>query len=44
MAVFVGTFQRELEDPIEVVVTPAKATTMKPKNGMRSRSKVLEGW
>lgn len=44
MAVFVDTFQMEMADPNEVMVTPAGAITMKPKDGMRLILKVLEGW
>ena len=43
MAVFVGRFLMEMADPNEVI-TPAGAITTKPKNGMRLRLQVLEGW
>ena len=33
----------EMADPNEVVV-PAGAITAKPKNGMRLRLQILEGW
>jgi cytochrome P450 len=43
MAAFVGTFAMEMADKNDVP-TPVGAITAKPKNGMRLRLKVVEGW
>jgi cytochrome P450 len=43
IAVFVGSFDLSMADPNEVP-EPAGAITTKPKNGMRLKLKVLEGW
>lgn len=43
MAVFVGTFAVEMADKDEVPVSGGGITN-KPKNGMRLRLQVLEGW
>lgn len=43
MAVFVGGFEMEMADLNEVPVV-AGAITTKPRDGMRLRLKVLDGW
>ena len=43
LAVFCGKFELGLVEGEEVPV-PAGAITTKPKNGMRLRLKVLDGW
>jgi cytochrome P450 len=43
VAVFAGTFKMNMADPTEVPI-PAGAITTKPKNGMRLKLQVLEGW
>ncbi|KAE8451134.1 hypothetical protein EG329_004806 [Mollisiaceae sp. DMI_Dod_QoI] len=43
MAVFVGTFLMQMADPTEIPIL-AGAITSKPKNGMRLKLQVLEGW
>jgi hypothetical protein len=43
VAAFVGTFHLEMADPNEVPVV-AGAITTKPRDGMRLRLRVLEGW
>ncbi|EKD18502.1 putative cytochrome P450 [Drepanopeziza brunnea f. sp. 'multigermtubi' MB_m1] len=43
LAVFCGRFDIAMADPAEVPV-PAGVITSKPKNGMRLRLKVVEGW
>jgi cytochrome P450 len=43
IAVFCGTFQMSMADPNEVPI-PYGAITTKPKNGMRLRLQVLDGW
>jgi cytochrome P450 len=43
IAAFVGTFQIAMADPNEVPVV-AGAITTKPRDGMRLRLKVLDGW
>lgn len=43
IAAFVGTFNIEMADPNEVPVVTGAITT-KPRDGIRLRLKVLEGW
>lgn len=43
IAVFCGMFEMRMANPGEVP-EPAGAITTKPKNGMRLRLQVLEGW
>jgi hypothetical protein len=43
MAVFVGRFAMEMADRNEVPVV-AGAITTKPRDGMRLRLRVVEGW
>ncbi|KAH6711565.1 putative P450 monooxygenase [Leptodontidium sp. MPI-SDFR-AT-0119] len=43
VAVFCGTFDIKMADPNEVPI-PAGVITTKPKNGMKLRLKVVDGW
>lgn len=43
LAVFCGTFSMTMADPKEVPI-PYGALTVKPKDGMHLRLKVVEGW
>lgn len=43
MAVMAGTFQMNMADPNEKKV-PGGVITSKPKNGMRLKLQVVDGW
>jgi cytochrome P450 len=43
IAIFCGRLEVEMADPNEIPVS-AGAITTKPKNGMKLRCKVVDGW